>query len=145
MVLFIIKVGCSVFVIILILTFFITEKPVLPVNYKEATWERLYEAVDAIHNSRSISSSLEELYKAVENLCSHDMSMHLYDKLKNVCEEHVKRTIDQLTGYPFQLQPLLGETVGELGLGVKGKIGVFLGGSVRTRALLVYFAWATLA
>ena len=74
----------------------------LPVNYKEATWERLYEAVDAIHNSRSISSSLEELYKAVENLCSHDMSMHLYDKLKKVCEDHVKRTIDQLTGYPFQ-------------------------------------------
>lgn len=74
------------------------QKPVLPVNYKEATWERLYEAVDAIHNSRSISSSLEELYKAVENLCSHDMSMHLYDKLKKVCEDHVKRTIDQLTG-----------------------------------------------
>lgn len=73
-------------------------KPELPINYKESTWERLYDAVDAIHNSRSISSSLEELYKAVENLCSHDMSMVLYDKLKKICEDHVKKTIEQLLG-----------------------------------------------
>lgn len=73
-------------------------KPVLPDNYKESTWEKLKDAVDAIHTSRSISSSLEELYKAVENLCSHDMSMLLYNQLKQVCEEHVKKTIQEFTG-----------------------------------------------
>ncbi|XP_066924143.1 cullin-4B-like [Clytia hemisphaerica] len=68
-------------------------KPTLPSNYKEVTWEKLREAVVAIHNQQSISSSLEELYKAVENLCSHDMSMNLYDRLKNVCENYVKSII----------------------------------------------------
>jgi len=76
-------------------------KPTLPSNYKEATWHKLHEAVIAIHNQRSISSSLEELYKAVENLCSHDMSMNLYDKLKSVCETYVKSTVKQFVGYPF--------------------------------------------
>lgn len=71
------------------------EKPNLPDNYKEETWEKLKDAVDAIHSSRSISSSLEELYKAVENLCSHRMSQTLYEKLKDVCEAHVKSSIDQ--------------------------------------------------
>jgi len=73
-------------------------KPVLPDNYKESTWDKLHEAVQAIHNSSSICSSLEELYKAVENLCSHGMSMVLYDKLKLVCESHVKDTIQHFLG-----------------------------------------------
>lgn len=29
------------------------------------------------------------------------MSMLLYDKLKNVCEQHVKNTIEELLGYLF--------------------------------------------
>ena len=80
---------------------FFSAKPNLPDNYKEATWGKLKEAVEAIHNSCSIASSLEELYKAVENLCSHNMSAALYDKLKIVCEEHVKRTIQQFLSYLF--------------------------------------------
>eukprot|EP00794_Sanderia_malayensis_P011107 gene11107-12276_t len=60
------------------------EKPDLPENYKESTWQKLKEAVHAIHASTSISSSLEELYKAVENLCSHHMSAVLYEKLQKI-------------------------------------------------------------
>ncbi len=79
----------------------IAERPNLPENYKESTWEKLKEAVHAIHASTSISSSLEELYKAVENLCSHQMSSALYEKLQDVCENHVKSNIGQFLAYPF--------------------------------------------
>lgn len=70
-------------------------KPKLPENYQHETWDKLKEAVVAIHNSHAINSSLEELYQAVENLCSHKMSAHLYDQLKQVCENHVKSNIQQ--------------------------------------------------
>ncbi|XP_077987604.1 cullin-4A-like [Glandiceps talaboti] len=73
-------------------------KPELPENYQETTWQKLKEAVQAIHNHTSIKYSLEELYQAVENMCSHKMSASLYDKLKLVCEEHVKSQISQFTG-----------------------------------------------
>lgn len=42
------------------------EKPKLPENYQQETWEQLKEAVCAIHTSHSIKSSLEELYKVWE-------------------------------------------------------------------------------
>ncbi|XP_052215829.1 cullin-4A-like [Dreissena polymorpha] len=71
------------------------EKPKLPENYQQETWGKLREAVDAIHASRAICLSLEELYQAVENMCSYKMSSMLYEQLKQVCEAHVKRSIGQ--------------------------------------------------
>lgn len=71
------------------------EKPKLPDNYQQETWGKLREAVDAIHTSRAIRSSLEELYQAVENMCSYKMSASLYDQLKQVCEAHVRSNIHQ--------------------------------------------------
>ncbi|CAH1781894.1 unnamed protein product [Owenia fusiformis] len=71
------------------------EKPKLPDNYQEQTWEKLKESVQAIHNSTAITSSLEELYQAVENMCSHKMAVALYDQLKVVCEQHVKMNVNQ--------------------------------------------------
>ena len=97
--------------IILMLLFELIEKPNLPDNYKESTWEKLKEAVEAIHASKSISSSLEELYKAVENLCSHNMSQALYEKLREVCESHVRSNINQFVKYPFIIFNLLMITV----------------------------------
>jgi len=40
-----------------------SDKPKLPENFQQDTWQKLREAVDAIHKSHSIKSSLEELYK----------------------------------------------------------------------------------
>lgn len=71
------------------------EKPKLPDNYQQETWDQLKEAVDAIHTSRSIKSSLEELYKMVDNMCSHKMAPHLYSQLKVICEQHVMSCVDQ--------------------------------------------------
>ncbi|XP_071501882.1 cullin-4A-like [Diadema antillarum] len=72
-------------------------KPELPANYQQQTWERLKEAVQAIHKSRPIKYSQEELYQAVENMCSHKMSASLYDQLKEVCERHVESQTGQFS------------------------------------------------
>lgn len=62
----------------------ISEIPKLPENYQEVTWEKLKEAVIAIQTSKSILSSQEELYQAVENMCNHKMAASLYLNLKGV-------------------------------------------------------------
>ncbi|KAI1902778.1 hypothetical protein AGOR_G00019500 [Albula goreensis] len=77
------------------------EKPKLPENYTDETWQKLKEAVEAIQNSTSIKYNLEELYQAVENLCSHKISAKLYKQLRVVCEDHIKAQIHQFREYPF--------------------------------------------
>ncbi|KAM8975573.1 cullin-4A [Pelodytes ibericus] len=71
------------------------DKPKLPDNYTQDTWQKLQEAVNAIESSRSIKYNLEELYQAVENLCSYKVSHTLYKQLRQVCEEHMKAQIHQ--------------------------------------------------
>ncbi|XP_017126436.1 cullin-4A [Drosophila elegans] len=75
-------------------------KPTLPDNYSEDTYVKLEEAVIAIQLSKPIKYSLEELYQAVVNMCSHKMDAQLYSKLKELTEQHVKRNIKlkELTG-----------------------------------------------
>ncbi|XP_069493252.1 cullin-4A [Ambystoma mexicanum] len=71
------------------------DRPKLPDNYTQDTWQKLHEAVSAIESSTSIKYNLEELYQAVENLCSYKVSPTLYKQLRQVCEEHVKSQIVQ--------------------------------------------------
>ncbi|XP_055919720.1 cullin-4A [Eupeodes corollae] len=73
-------------------------KPTLPENYSEKTCEKLQEAVLAIQLSKPIQYSLEELYQAVENMCSHKMDAQLYAKLTALTENHVKKNVDSFTG-----------------------------------------------
>ncbi|KAK2904348.1 hypothetical protein Q8A73_011005 [Channa argus] len=42
------------------------EKPKLPENYTQETWQKLKEAVEAIQNSTSIKYNLEELYQKID-------------------------------------------------------------------------------
>ncbi|NXN07487.1 CUL4B protein, partial [Indicator maculatus] len=79
------------------------EKPKLPENYTDETWQKLKEAVEAIQNSTSIKYNLEELYQAVENLCSYKISANLYKQLRQICEDHIKAQIHQFREYPFFL------------------------------------------
>uniref|UniRef100_A0A8K9XUF8 Cullin 4A n=1 Tax=Oncorhynchus mykiss TaxID=8022 RepID=A0A8K9XUF8_ONCMY len=66
------------------------DRPKLADNYTEDTWLKLRDAVGAIQNSTSIKYNLEELYQAVENLCSYKVSPTLYKQLRQVCEDHVQ-------------------------------------------------------
>ncbi|KAB1267570.1 Cullin-4A [Camelus dromedarius] len=77
------------------------DRPKLPDNYTQDTWQKLHEAVKAIQSSTSIRYNLEELYQAVENLCSHKVSPTLYQQLRQVCEAHVQAQILQFREYPF--------------------------------------------
>ena len=52
----------------------------------------------AVETSRSISTPLEELYQAVENLCSHKMSAKLYSNLEELCLNHVKGNMEKFEG-----------------------------------------------
>lgn len=80
------------------------EKPVLPENYSEKTWDKLREAIIAIQTSKPIIYSLEELYQAVENMCNHKMDSQLYVNLTACTEMHVKSNI----------KPFLSESIDKL-------------------------------
>nr|CAH0101883.1 unnamed protein product [Daphnia galeata] len=71
------------------------ELPKLPDNYQDVAWQKLEEAVVAIQNSTSIKSALEDLYQAVQNLCSHSFAPLVYSKLKNLTESHVQSNLAQ--------------------------------------------------
>ncbi|CAJ0875187.1 10255_t:CDS:10 [Entrophospora sp. SA101] len=64
-------------------------KPSLPSDFEEKTWAKLASAIQAIYSSKSVNDSLEELYKACENLCLHKLSKSLYQKLHSELEKHI--------------------------------------------------------
>ena len=68
-------------------------KPSLPENYQEHAWQKLKEAVIAIQTATPITYCLEELYQAVENMCSHKMDSQLYVNLTGLAESHIKANI----------------------------------------------------
>ncbi|XP_067949254.1 cullin-4B-like [Watersipora subatra] len=73
------------------------ERPKLPADYQEVTWQRLKDAVEAIHTQRSVSASLEELYQSVDDLCTHNLSAELYRRLKTLCESYILTCLDQFS------------------------------------------------
>ncbi|KAL3702128.1 hypothetical protein R1sor_020150 [Riccia sorocarpa] len=74
------------------------DKPKLPTNFEEVTWAKIREAVMAIHLKQPVSCSLEELYRAVEDLCLHKMSGNLYRRLQQECETHIQAKLRSLEG-----------------------------------------------
>ncbi|CAG8716837.1 7027_t:CDS:10 [Cetraspora pellucida] len=71
-------------------------KPKLPDNFEEITWAKLQAAIRAIHNYLPVNDSLEELYKACENLCLHKMADRLYSRLQEECESHLVKEKEKL-------------------------------------------------
>lgn len=69
-------------------------EPKLPANYGKLTWDKLEDAVLAIQTSKYVKYSLEELYQAVENLCSHKMAHHIYNSLRNLTDLHIRKNIE---------------------------------------------------
>ncbi|CAG8768396.1 31130_t:CDS:2, partial [Racocetra persica] len=71
-------------------------QPKLPDNFEEITWAKLQAAIRAIHNYQPVNDSLEELYKACENLCLHKMADRLYSRLQEECESHLVKEKEKL-------------------------------------------------
>jgi len=83
------------------------EKPSMPANFEEVTWEKLEGAVDAIHSSCSIRYSLEELYQAVENMCTYKMATGLYSQLQTRCQKHVRANLGQFLAETLDYEQFL--------------------------------------
>ncbi|GBL82606.1 hypothetical protein AVEN_263689-1 [Araneus ventricosus] len=77
------------------------EKPTLPENYIAEASEKLKNAIIAIQASEYVHTSQEELYNAVENLCSHQMAKILYINLQSLIETHIQKNLKPLLKYPF--------------------------------------------
>ena len=60
--------------------------------------EKLKNAVVAIQTAQAIDASLEELYQAVEALCSHGMGEEVYAHLRTLIESHVQESLKQFLG-----------------------------------------------
>lgn len=92
---------------VLLHTFFppfpLAVKPDLPENYEESSWEKLKVSIHAVFNQRPICYILEELYKIVENMCSHGMAAKLYRNLEAECRSHVMALTPTFKQYPFLL------------------------------------------
>lgn len=69
----------------------------LPSDFEADSWDLLKAAVRAIHTKTLISTSLERLYSAVDNLCAHHKGASLYDRLKVLCDDHIKTEIQKLS------------------------------------------------
>jgi len=73
-------------------------KPKLPENFEAETWQKLQAAVHAVHAKRTVGHSLEELYRAVEDMCLQNMAANVYDRLRAVCEQHIEARLEALLG-----------------------------------------------
>lgn len=71
-------------------------KPKLPENFEQNTFAKLKDAVAAVHEKRSVNCSLEELYRAVEDLCLHKLAPDLYNLLHALCDAHIAKKIEEL-------------------------------------------------
>lgn len=73
-------------------------KPQLPPDFEETTWKKLQEAIVAVQHKTPVNASLQELYQAVENLCTHKMEASLFEKLQRQCEDHIRTEVNRLLG-----------------------------------------------
>lgn len=74
----------------------------LPQDFQESNWACLREAIYAIQNETSISASLEELYRRVEDLCVQGNAEWLYGQLQQECEGHAVRVLGSLAAVSQQ-------------------------------------------
>lgn len=82
-------------------------KPQLPDNFERNSWEKLRAAVHAVHAKQAVGHSLEELYRAVEDMCLQNLAATVYDRLRGECERHIERRLEVLLGQTPDVQAFL--------------------------------------
>ncbi|CEL94631.1 unnamed protein product [Vitrella brassicaformis CCMP3155] len=86
------------------------EKPRLPEDFEDRTWDKLQRAVVAVFERRKINDSEEDLYRDVENLCLHKMAANLYGRVEKECSQHITKKVNSLlaqAGDPEAFLPLV--------------------------------------
>lgn len=68
----------------------------LPEDFRESNWSCLKEAIDAIQQETAVSTSLEELYRRVEDVCLQKEAQWLYSRLQQECDGHAVKVLTLL-------------------------------------------------
>lgn len=74
------------------------QKPKPPADFEQVTWNKLQCAIRAVHTKQAVGHSLEELYRAVEDMCLQNLAGSVYDRLRDECESHIEARLQALTG-----------------------------------------------
>eukprot|EP01080_Neovahlkampfia_damariscottae_P011659 gene11659-4896_t len=74
-------------------------KPKIPETFEEDSWNKLKQSINAIFKKETVSFSQEELYKSVQDLCIHQKSQSLFEKLKFECEKSTKKILEPLRNH----------------------------------------------
>ncbi|KAJ9473315.1 Cullin-4 [Diplonema papillatum] len=74
----------------------LTTPVALPADFEATLWKKLDAAVDAIFRAERAAHPQEELYRAVQDLCTNKMDNELYRKLEKKCNAHVESSLEQL-------------------------------------------------
>ena len=82
-------------------------RPRLPENFERDTWARLQAAVQAVHAKQAVGHSLEELYRAVEDMCLQNLAGVVYERLHTECEHHIEARLSMLVGTTPDTQAFL--------------------------------------
>ena len=72
--------------------------PKLPDDFEQRTWGKLLAAVHAVHGKQAVAHSLEELYRAVQDMCNNGMASTVYERLQAECQRHIEGRLDGLLG-----------------------------------------------
>jgi len=72
--------------------------PRLPETFETETWGKLRAAIEAIYERHVVNESLEELYRGVETLCTHDRAPRLYELCRAEVDKWVARDVAVLAG-----------------------------------------------
>lgn len=74
-------------------------RPVLPDDFEASSWAKLQEAVRAVQCATPVHTSLEELYRLVEDMCLHKLAPRLYDLLRCELDGHAATTTATLASW----------------------------------------------
>lgn len=82
----------------------------LPEDFRDANWRQLCEAIDAIKKEVPVSTSLEQLYRSVEDVCVQGHAEWLYAQLQERCQGHASSVLSSLSEVVQGYQEQMGDT-----------------------------------
>ncbi len=88
-------------------------QPKVPEGFEDEMWLKLKAAIIAVNSQQPISTSREELYRAVEDLCVNRCGAKLYTRLQEECDVHIAVLVKSLVRLEYDTEAYL-ERVDEM-------------------------------
>eukprot|EP01084_Bolivina_argentea_P099562 178960_1 len=82
-------------------------QPKVPEGFEDEMWLNLKAAIIAVNSQQPISTSREELYRAVEDLCANKCGAKLYTRLQEECDGHIAVLVKSLVGLEYDTEAYL--------------------------------------